>query len=133
MGTFKTTRLSGNRVLVTGDGAEKCVLNSVGFDRMKLDLAHEDVEKAFEAEVEAFYAPLIEAADRANEAHEKAHKTYDDGLVIEVAPAVEGVDAQPARTISMDHDTAVLYYIETDQSRLIWVGNDSIEILAVAV
>ena len=130
---FNTTRLSGSRVLVTGDADQKCVLSSVGYDQLLLDQAHESIEKVFEDEVNDFFAPLIEAQEAAEAAHEAAHKKYDDGLVVVIEEAVESVEGRPAKDFHMDHDTAVLFYIENDQTRLIWVGNDQIEILAVEI
>ena len=132
MSTFTTTKLAGQRVLVRGTTEAQCeILDSSEWDEIKLHVAHHDAADAFDASVKEFFAPLLEAADAASKNLAKlAAEANDPAFTIVVAEGTEGVEAQPAETITLSRDSAILRMIESgDTSRLVWVGN-RIEIIA---
>ena len=67
--TFTTTRLSGQRVLVTGATQEQhTILSAVEWDSVKANTQIEALEKSFDADVEKFFAPLVEASEKMGQA-----------------------------------------------------------------
>lgn len=132
MSMFNTTKLAGHRVLVQDDIGERSeILDSTEWDEIKLHVAHHEAADAFDATVMEFFAPLLEAADAASENLAKlAAEANDPAFTIVVSEGTEGVEAEPAETITLSRDSAILRMIESgDTSRLVWVGN-RIEIIA---
>ena len=131
-GTFNTTDLAGLRVLVTGDPGQQCILDGSTWAEVKHQLAHKTADEIFDAEVNAFFAPIAEAMAKAEGVIMNSIPKFDDASVIVLSEPVEGVAAQEGEAIVLDHDATVLRLIEEGRTdRLIWVGNDSIEIIAV--
>lgn len=132
MSMFNTTKLAGQHVLVQDDIGERFeILDSSEWDEIKLHVAHHEAADTFDATVKEFFAPLLEAADAAAENLAKlAAEANDPAFTIVVSEGTEGVEAEPAETITLSRDSAILRMIESgDTSRLVWVGN-SIEIIA---
>jgi hypothetical protein len=129
---FTTRQLTGDRVLVQGtdvDGTNgKTILDSTQWTELA---ARTDVKRAqedFDAAVEEFFAPLMEAAEAANKSMEKptdsaAFVVLDEGQV--------GQASRPAQVVSLTRDSIILRLIEEGNTdRLIWVG-DELEVLEV--
>ena len=132
MSMFNTTKLAGHRVLVQDDIGERSeILDSAEWDEIKLHVAHHDAADAFDASVKEFFAPILEAADAVGESLAKlAAEANDPAFTLVISEGTEGIEAEPAETITLSRDSAILRMIESgDTSRLIWVGN-SIEIIA---
>jgi hypothetical protein len=129
--TFRFTQLAGDRALIQGaDGTNtprQAIVSSKQFTELKANENYEKATGAFDARVEAFFAPLTAAADALKEASKVVR---DPAFFIVVDEAVKGSAEKREHIIDLKRDTVILRMIEAgDTSRLIWVGDD-IEILA---
>lgn len=129
--TFNTTELANDRVLVTGEDAQgypsKKILDAKEFNALKLRDAQAGAVEEFDASVEAFFAPLTEAAERVQAAQKI---TLDPAFFITIQEGEAGTAAKQEILHQLGQDTVVLRLIEQgNTARLIWVGDD-IEILA---
>ena len=131
MSEFNTTILAGQRVLVTGSKKnQQTILDSTEWDSVKAHQAYHLAGEAFDEAVTAFFAPIIEAAEKADAALAESLPKRDDAFVIVLSEGTEGVEAVEPEVIQLGRDAAILRMIESgDTSRLIWVG-DTIEITA---
>ena len=137
MSTFEMKNLAGDRVLVTGtdDAGSACstVLAPTMLRQVQQEKKIDEASDAYDAAVEAFFAPLTEAAERADAAF-KAPATLDPAYIFVVSEGVEGVEAEAPHVHTLDQDSAVVRLLEEGQTdRLIWVKTpaaDVIEILA---
>lgn len=128
MSKFITTRLAGDRMLVTNGGKKQAILDTQQWDHIKSLTQTNEAQADFDKAVKDFFAPLTEAIDKIEEA--KAPK-IDETYVVVVGETVEGTPGKQARAYHLGHDAAVLRILESgDHSRLVWVGNDAIEIVA---
>lgn len=128
MSKFITTRLAGDRMLVTNGGKKQAILDTAQWDYIKSLTETNEAQADFDKAVKDFFAPLTEAIDKIEEA--KAPKVDDTYLVV-TGETVEGTPGKQARAYHLGHDAAVLRILESgDHSRLVWVGNDAIEIVA---
>ena len=130
--TFTTQRLVGSRVLVGGSDVfgnkGQVILDSTQWDEVNGDKAYDQAAEAFDAAVEAFFAPLTEASEKLGKA---LQKPVDPATYVVLREAVEGVQAQPEQLVKLHHDSVVLRLIEQNAGtgRLIWVGDDQLEVL----
>lgn len=129
--SFTTTRLVDNRVLVKGtdvfgtEGSE--VLDSTQWDEINADEQYSAASEAFDAAVEAFFAPLLDAADQAMAATAKPEP--DPITYVVKSEPVEGVPAQAGELVKLSRESIVLRIVgSADSSRLVWV-NGQLEIL----
>ena len=131
MSEFNTTILAGQRVLVTGSKKnQQTILDSTEWDCIKVHQAFHLAGDAYDEAVTAFFAPIIEAAEKADAALAESLPKRDDAFVIVLSEGTEGVEAVEPEVIQLGRDAAILRMIESgDTSRLIWVG-DTIEITA---
>lgn len=131
MSEFNTTILAGQRVLVTGSKKnQQTILDSTEWDSIKAHQAFHLAGDAFDEAVTAFFAPIVEAAEKANAALAESLPKRDDAFVIVLSEGTEGVEEVEPEVIQLGRDAAILRMIESgDTSRLIWVG-DTIEITA---
>lgn len=127
-GIFNATRLAGHRLLVTGNVKQSTVLDTTEWDHFKMaDEATAQVD-AYDKAVDDFFAPLVEALDAIEET---AKPQLDPAFYIQVSAGTEAVEAEPPVIVMLDHDSAIARLIELgDTDRLVWVGNDTIEIKA---
>lgn len=133
MSQFTTISLSGERVLVKGTdrfGTEgQTVLDGSTWAEVKRHRAFHLATDGFDAAVETFFAPLMEAADQLNKAIATPKPDPDTYVIL-----VEGEEGTPGRqqeVIKLDADSVVLRLIERgDTDRLVWVM-DSLEIMTV--
>ena len=131
--SFITTMLADRRALVTGSD-EQSVSHSTILDASEfIELRQRDevlaAGEAFDAAVEAFFAPITEAAEAAGKAMQVER---DDAFFVVIQE--EEMGRAPKREVihQLNRDTVILRMIESgNTSRLLWVG-DSIEILAAA-
>lgn len=128
MSKFITTRLAGDRMLVTNGGKKQAILDTAQWDYIKSLMQTDEAQADFDQAVKDFFAPLTEAIDKLEAA--QAPK-IDETYVVVVGETVEGTQGTQARAYHLCHDAAVLRILESgDHSRLVWVGNDAIEIVA---
>lgn len=133
MAQFTTLNLTNERVLVKGADQfgtnGEVVLDASEWNDVKRRLAHGEAHEDFEAAVEEFFAPLMEAVDKltASDAQPKADP-------MSYVTLHEGTEARQGRdevTIKLGTDSIVLRIIERgDFDRLVWV-NDRLEVLEV--
>ena len=131
MSEFNTTILAGQRVLVTGSKKhQQTILDSTEWDSIKAHQAYHLAGDAFDEAVTAFFAPIVEAAEKANAALAESLPKRDDAFVVVLSEGIEGVEEVEPEVVQLGRDAAILRMIESgDTSRLIWVG-DTIEITA---
>ena len=129
--TFNIQKLAGQRVLVSGDSAEQReILSSVEWDSLQHKLAHVAAEDSFGEAVAEFFAPLLEAAEKAEADLLATLPKPDEAFTLVVSEGTEGTEAEAPVIITLSRDTAILRMIDSgDTSRLVWVGS-SIEVLA---
>ena len=128
MSKFITTRLAGDRMLVTNGGKKQAILDTAQWDYIKSLTETNEAQADFDKAVKDFFAPLTEAVDKLESA--KVPKV-DETYVVVVGETVEGTPGKQAHAYHLSHDSAVLRILESgDHSRLVWVGNDAIEITA---
>lgn len=131
MSEFNTTALAGQRVLVTGSKEnQQTILDSSEWDSIKAHQAYHLAGDAFDEAVTAFFAPIVEAAEKANAALVESLPKRDDAFVIVLSEGTEGVEEVEPEVIQLGRDAAILRMIEEGNTdRLVWVG-DTIEITA---
>lgn len=131
MSEFNTTILAGQRVLVTGSKKnQQTILDSTEWDSIKAHQAFHLAGDAFDEAVTAFFAPIVEAAEKANAALAESLPKRDDAFVIVLSEGTEGAEEVEPEVIQLGRDAAILRMIEEGNTdRLVWVG-DTIEITA---
>ena len=131
MSEFNTTILAGQRVLVTGSKKnQQTILDSTEWDSIKAHQAYHLAGDAFDEAVTAFFAPIVEAAEKANATLAESLPKRDDAFVIVLSEGTEGVEEVEPEVIQLGRDAAILRMIEEGNTdRLVWVGG-TIEITA---
>jgi hypothetical protein len=129
--SFEMKKLVGCRVLVTGTDVAgqsgSTVLNSSQWDEFKADKKYDQAAEAFDTAVEEFFAPLVEAADKAKAALVAVPE--DPMSYVVLSEKVDGVEGSERTLIYLEKDSIVLRLLEQgDTDRLVWVG-DNLEIL----
>ena len=135
---FKTTNLSGNRVLVAGTDklgfSGRTVLDSTEWAELKATRAFQAAEDAFNLANEEFYAPITAAAEALEAAADAAKNAELEDIFYEELQTGEAAKAEsPTVRQLLSKDSVILKLIETGAAddRLIWIGDD-LEILAPA-
>ena len=134
-GIFNVTELAGHRALVTGDANQQCILDTTERDELRLLIENREVDQMFDEDIEDFFAPLTRAAERHDRRHELLAQQFnqadDPAFSLVLKAGVEGVEAVEEERVVLSHDSVVLRLIDSGQTdRLVWVGNDRIEIVA---
>lgn len=132
MSQFTMRNLTDERVMVKGrdiDGTEgETVLSAAQWNELKARADLKTAGEEFDAAVEAFYAPLLKAAEKANKAIERpvdslTHVVLDEGQ--------EAVPGRAPQVVHLTRDSMVLRLLEDGNTdRLIWVDGE-LEILEV--
>ena len=126
--TFTYVNLAGDRALVTDGGKRSTVLFVADWNEAQRRLTLADATEEFNAEVEEFYSVLTAAAEKVNAVQTKA---IDPNQFVVIDEGVEGEQHVCAEVIDLSYDSQIARLInEGNTDRLVWVGNDSIEILA---
>lgn len=133
MASFTTLNLSNERVLVKGTdsfGTEgQTVLSATEWFEIKRHQGYTVAAQTFDNEVEAFFAPLLEAAEKAEAA--RAMPAPDPVSFIVLHEGTEGVEAKADTVVYLGRDSIVLRLIESgDTDRLIWVDGE-LEVLEI--
>ena len=135
-GIFNVTELAGHRALVTGDANQQCILDTTERDELRFFLENREVDEMFNQDLEDFFAPLTRAAELYDRRHELLAQQFnqaDDPIFNFVRKAgVEAVEAVEEERVVLSHDSVVLRLIDSGRTdRLVWVGNDRIEVIAL--
>lgn len=131
--TFTTANLTGERVLVKGTdvfGTEgSTVLDGSEWAQVKRHSAFHSAQETFDSAVESFFEPLLEAANKLEDA--LALPAPDPITYVVLNEGVEGTDGQEREVIKLGPDSVVLRLIEAgDTDRLVWVM-DRLEVMTV--
>lgn len=132
--TFSVQTMLGDQALVSGSdihGNEgKTLVSTLQWDELKVKKNFSSATADFDAAVEAFFAPLVEASDKAKTA--MAGKPKDPAEYIVLTAATEGVDAKPADIVALSKDSIILRLIEEGNTdRLVWVDDSTLGVLSV--
>jgi hypothetical protein len=120
---FEVTPLLTGGTMVRGTdvtGAEgSTVLWSDAWQAVQKAKAQDEAMSEFDASVEAFFAPLTEAADKLASINEPSEW--------ETVTIGEQVEGQTAKVIHLDHDGVLLRLLaETDGSSLRWLDQSTL-------
>ena len=134
-GIFNVTELAGHRALVTGDANQQCILDTTERDELRFLIENREVDQMFDEDIADFFAPLTRAAELHDRGHELLAQQFnqadDPAFSLVLKEAVEGVEGVEEERVILGHDSVVLRLIDSGQTdRLVWVGNDRIEIVA---
>ena len=135
-GIFNVTELAGHRALVTGDANQQCILDTTERDELRLLIENREVDQMFDEDIEDFFAPLTRAAELHDRGHELLAQQFnqadDPAFSLVLKEAVEGVEGVEEERVILGHDSVVLRLIDSGQTDgLVWVGNDTIEVIAL--
>lgn len=125
--TFNTKALAGDRILVTGNPGQQTILHTQQWNTIKREQGKSVLLEDFDSKIEEFFAPLLAAQETLDKA---LTPVIDPAFTIVLNEGKESQPGEPAVVVELDDDSAVARLIETGQlDRLIWVGDDTIEIL----
>ena len=135
-GIFNVTELAGHRALVTGDANQQCILDTTERDELRFLIENREVDEMFNQDIEDFFDPLTRAAERHDRHHELLAQQFnqadDPAFSLVLKEAVEGVEGVEEERVVLSHDSVVLRLIDSGRTdRLVWVGNDTIEVIAL--
>ena len=129
--TFTVTRLANQQAIVQGTddfgSTGKLVLSTSSYDAWKARHATDTAKEEFDSAVEDFFAPLMAAAEKLEEARSKP-APIDPMFTVVTGEKVEGTDAVHQTIENLDFNTAVLRAILDlqDTSRLIWIDDKTL-------
>ena len=125
--TFNTKALAGDRLLVTGNPGQQTILYARQWNTIKREQGKSVLLADFDSKIEEFFAPLLAAQEKLDKA---MTPVIDPAFTIVLNEGKESQPGEDTVVVELDDDSAVARLIETGQlERLIWVGNDRIEIL----
>ena len=128
---FNITKLAGHKLLVTGDANQAAVLDTTEWDGVAAIIAEHNAQHTYDETVEEFFAPLVAAADELEKITLGA-AAQDPAFVVTLHDEVEGVESKDAVQMHLSNEaTIVRLLLAGDFSRLIWVGDKEIAILAL--
>lgn len=131
--TFHVQNMIGGQALVSGTdklGNEgKTVVSTTQWDELNARSNFSKATEDFNAAVEKFFAPLTEAAKKAE--RELDRQKQDPAEYVVLTEGTEGAEAKPAEIIQLTRDSIILRLIEEgDTDRLMWVDESTLGILA---
>lgn len=132
--SFTVQSMLGSQALVSGTDSlgqtGKAIVSTVQWDELKAQKNFSAAKDDFDAAVEEFFAPLVEAAEKAHEAH--VAKPQDPAEYVVLTPEVEATPGQQAEIVSLTTDSIILRLIEEDNTdRLVWLDDTHLGVLAV--
>lgn len=132
MGSFTVQNMLGSKALVSGvddlGNTGSVVLDTTQWDEIQTNARFSTAKADFDAAVNEFFAPLVEAAEAAEAA---AQQTYDELEYVVVTEAQEGQPSVEQEILELTRDSIILRIIESgDTSRLIWVSPTELGVLA---
>lgn len=132
--TFQVQNMLGDQALVSGTdklGNEgKTIVSTSQWDELKARSNFSAATEDFDAAVKEFFAPLTEAAEKAELA--LAGKPQDSAEYVVLKEATEGVEPEPAEIVALSKDSIILRLIEEGNTdRLMWVDATTLGVLAL--
>ena len=125
--TFNTKALAGDRLLVTGNPGQQTVLFVHQWNTLKQEFRKESLVADFDSKIEEFFAPLVAAQEQLEKA---MAPVIDPAFTIVLNEGKEHQNGEDAIVIDLSTHSAIARLIERGElDRLIWVGDDTIEIL----
>ncbi len=125
--TFNTKALAGDRLLVTGNPGQQTILYVEQWNQIKREFKQESLLADFDSKIEEFFAPLVAAQEELDKA---MIPVIDPAFTIVLNEGKESQPGEPAVVVDLSTHSAIARLIEIGQlDRLIWVGDDTIEIL----
>lgn len=133
--TFHVQNMIGGQALVSGTdyrGNEgKTVVNTIQWDELNARANFSKATEDFDAAVEQFFAPLTEAAEKAELTLNSQQQDPTEYVVL--TEGTEGVEAQRAEIVQLTRDSIILRLIEEGETdRLVWVDESTLGILAAS-
>lgn len=124
--SFNITQLAGNKVLVDGTDFRgtpgETILDGTGFAQLQEQERLRNAHEEFDASVDEFFAPLLEAAEKLEAKHEVV---LDPLTNIVLDEGSEGETRRSATIVELDTDTAILRAIDSGNTdRLVWVKDE---------
>lgn len=132
--TFTKLQLSGNRVLIKGTdsqgtGPRETVVDGTEWTEVNRRKQSAKAGDEFDAVVEEFFRPLVEAAEKLDKASDEGPRDSNAFVILEEGS--EGTPAIQEKVVHLSKDSQILRLLdEGHDNRLIWVG-DELEILDV--
>ena len=131
--TFQVQTMIGNEALVSGSdklGNEgKMVVSTTQWDELKARKNFSAAAEDFDAAVEEFFKPLVEAAEKTKAAMQPAPQ--DKAAYVVLTEETEAVAGKPAEIVELTRDSIILRLIEEgDTDRLVWLDENSLGIFA---
>jgi hypothetical protein len=131
--TFQVQNMLGDQALVSGTdhlGNEgRTIVSTTQWDELKARKNFSAASEDFDRAVEAFFKPLVEAAEKADKAMNA--KTPDSASFIVLKEAVEGTPSQPGHVVALSQHSIILRLIEEGNTdRLVWVDESTLGVLA---
>jgi hypothetical protein len=131
--SFTVQTMLGNKAVVSGTdingNSGSTTVSTTQWDELNNRTGFSKAEAEFNEAVEAFFAPLTEAAEKVVAA--QAGKTQDPVEFVVINEATEGVAAKPATIVALSNDSIILRLIEEGTTdRLVWVSPTELGILA---
>ena len=128
---FNTTRLTNHRVLIEGPKGQHYIADGSQLVEIDAYLDAKDAEEQFNSEAEAFFAPLLDAADKveaAFKARSDARDAYTEKVIFtEGRPAIPAVEED---SVELTYDSQILIRLRRGKDdQLRWVGKDRIVIV----
>ena len=132
--SFIVQNMLGAQALVSGAdhlGNEgKTIVSTTQWDELNARANFSSATVDFDAAVEAFFAPLAEAATEINKA--LAPKKQDAAEYIVLKEATSGVKPEAAEIVPLSRDSVILRLIEEGSTdRLVWINESTLGVLAV--
>lgn len=129
--SFQTQSLMNDRVLVHGTDVfgttNKTIVDAGQWNELTARSDLDRAQQVFDDAVNEMFAPLLEAAEKANKIMER---TTDSVSYVVLDEGSEGEAARPRTVVPLTNDSIILRLIEEGNTdRLMWVG-DNLEILA---
>ena len=125
--TFNTKALANDRLLVTGNPGQQTTLYVEQWNTIKKEFRKESLLSDFDSKIEAFFAPLVAAQEQLDKA---MTPVIDPAFTIVLNEGKEHQQGEDAILIDLSTHSAIARLIERGElDRLIWVGDDTIEIL----
>lgn len=131
--TFTVQYMLGDQALVSGTdlagNTGKTMVSTTQWEELKSRKNFSSAVEDFDAKVEEFFAPLVKAAEAAQQA--TAPKAPDALSYVVLKEGVEGVPAEQSEIVELTHDSIVLRLIEEGKTdRLTWVDESTLGITA---
>jgi len=131
--TFQVQTMLGNTALVSGTdiagNTGKQIVSTTQWEELKQRKNFSSATEDYDAAVEEFFKPLVEAGEKIKEA--AAGKLQDAAEYVVLKEGTEGVKPEAAQILQLSKDSMILRFIEEGNTdRLVWIDETTLGILA---